>query len=124
MRAADDGSPEEHDHYEKGRSMQAVHSQQFNALTPAEAERLFYLLEKLGEAQQAIGKILRHGYESYDPTVAAPPLNPTRRLPLTRWTLLRAVATRRDTQTGAADTRKTSRPSNGRLASCAGKIDA
>jgi hypothetical protein len=42
---------------------------QFNELSPAEAERLFVLCEELGEAQQAIGKILRHGYESYNPTV-------------------------------------------------------
>lgn len=41
--------------------------QQFNNLTSAQAERLFCLLEELGEAQQAIGKILRHGYESYHP---------------------------------------------------------
>jgi hypothetical protein len=39
----------------------------FNSLTPAELERLSLLLEELGEAQQAIGKILRHGYESYHP---------------------------------------------------------
>lgn len=39
----------------------------FNGLTPAEAERLALLLEELGEAQQAIGKILRHGYESRSP---------------------------------------------------------
>lgn len=39
----------------------------FNELTPAEAERLALLLEEMGEAQQAIGKILRHGYESYSP---------------------------------------------------------
>jgi len=39
-----------------------------NNLTEAETERLAWLLEELGEAQQAIGKILRHGYESYDPT--------------------------------------------------------
>lgn len=39
----------------------------FNKLTPAEAERLALLLEELGEAQQAIGKILRHGYESCHP---------------------------------------------------------
>jgi NTP pyrophosphatase (non-canonical NTP hydrolase) len=45
-------------------------SSQFNGLTPAQAERLFYLTEELGEAQQAIGKILRHGYESRDPTKA------------------------------------------------------
>jgi len=39
----------------------------FNKLSPAEAERLALLLEELGEAQQAIGKILRHGYENYHP---------------------------------------------------------
>jgi len=38
-----------------------------NELTDAQAERLAILLEELGEAQQAIGKILRHGYESYNP---------------------------------------------------------
>jgi hypothetical protein len=38
-----------------------------NGLTDAETERLAILLEELGEAQQAVGKILRHGYESYDP---------------------------------------------------------
>lgn len=41
----------------------------FNDLSPPELERLSFLLEELGEAQQAIGKILRHGYESYNPTV-------------------------------------------------------
>ena len=39
----------------------------FNGLSPAEAERLALLSEELGEAQQAIGKILRHGYESRHP---------------------------------------------------------
>jgi hypothetical protein len=39
----------------------------FNNLSPAEAERLALLLEELGETQQAIGKILRHGYESRNP---------------------------------------------------------
>lgn len=39
----------------------------FNQLTPAEAERLALLLEEIGEVQQVIGKILRHGYESYNP---------------------------------------------------------
>lgn len=39
----------------------------FNALTPAQAERLALLSEELGEAQQAVGKILRHGYESFSP---------------------------------------------------------
>lgn len=39
----------------------------FNGLSPAEAERLAVLMEELGEAQQVIGKILRHGYESTHP---------------------------------------------------------
>ena len=41
--------------------------QHFNELTPAQLERLAILSEELGEAQQAIGKILRHGFESYHP---------------------------------------------------------
>ena len=44
----------------------------FNKLTPAEAERLALLLEEMGEAQQAIGKILRHGYESQNPFQPGP----------------------------------------------------
>jgi NTP pyrophosphatase (non-canonical NTP hydrolase) len=40
-----------------------------NKLTDAQLERLAILSEELGEAQQAIGKILRHGYESYNPIV-------------------------------------------------------
>jgi hypothetical protein len=39
----------------------------FNELSPAEAERLALLLEELGEVQQIIGKVLRHGYESRHP---------------------------------------------------------
>lgn len=39
----------------------------FNRLTPAEAERLAYLAEELAEAIQAVGKILRHGYENFNP---------------------------------------------------------
>jgi len=42
----------------------------FNRLDDGEAERLALLLEELGEAQQAIGKILRHGYESYNPDLS------------------------------------------------------
>jgi len=42
----------------------------FNKLSDAQHERLAILSEELGEAQQAIGKILRHGYDSYDPTKA------------------------------------------------------
>lgn len=44
----------------------------FNRLNPAQHERLAILSEELGEAQQAIGKILRHGYESCDPTLTVP----------------------------------------------------
>jgi NTP pyrophosphatase (non-canonical NTP hydrolase) len=47
----------------------------FNQLTPAQAELLALLLEELGEAQQAIGKILRHGYESVNPFVDDGPTN-------------------------------------------------
>jgi NTP pyrophosphatase (non-canonical NTP hydrolase) len=36
-------------------------------LTLAETERLALLLEEMGEAQQIIGKILRHGYASKNP---------------------------------------------------------
>ena len=39
----------------------------FNEINPAKAERLAILLEELGEAQQAIGKVLRHGYGSNNP---------------------------------------------------------
>lgn len=39
----------------------------FNQLTDAEVERLAILSEEMGEAQKAIGKILRHGYNSYNP---------------------------------------------------------
>lgn len=39
----------------------------FNELTPAEAERLALLLEEMGEVQQIVGKILRHGYASRNP---------------------------------------------------------
>lgn len=37
------------------------------SLTNAERERLALLLEELGEAQQMIGKILRFGYENFNP---------------------------------------------------------
>lgn len=39
----------------------------FNQLTPAQLERLSHFSEELGEAQQIIGKILRHGYDSVNP---------------------------------------------------------
>ena len=39
----------------------------FNNLSPAEAERLALLMEEAGEIVQIAGKILRHGYEEYNP---------------------------------------------------------
>lgn len=39
----------------------------FNGLSHEQIERLALLSEELGEAQQAIGKILRHGYECHNP---------------------------------------------------------
>lgn len=36
-------------------------------LTPKQLEMLALLSEEMGEAQQAIGKIIRHGYDSYHP---------------------------------------------------------
>ncbi len=41
-------------------------------MTKAQTERLALLLEELGEAQQAIGKILRHGYGNYNPDSIGP----------------------------------------------------
>jgi NTP pyrophosphatase (non-canonical NTP hydrolase) len=39
----------------------------FNKLTPAEQERLAMLAEECAEVIQVVGKILRHGYDSYHP---------------------------------------------------------
>lgn len=39
----------------------------FNQLTPAEAERLAILAEECGEVIQIVGKVLRHGYSSFNP---------------------------------------------------------
>lgn len=38
-------------------------------LSDAERERLALLAEECGEVMQVIGKILRHGYESHNPTL-------------------------------------------------------
>lgn len=46
-----------------------------NKLSAAQAERLAILLEELGEVQQAIGKILRHGYDSHNPEIDDPESN-------------------------------------------------
>lgn len=53
--------------------------QAFNELNPAEVERLALCMEEMGEAIQAIGKVLRHGYESCHP---AKPDGPTNRMEL------------------------------------------
>lgn len=58
---------------EEGRN--EVNEQPFNQLTPAELERLALLSEELGEAQQAIGKIMRHGYRSFHPDRPEGPTN-------------------------------------------------
>lgn len=42
----------------------AIH---FNGLTPAEAERLAMLAEECAETIAIVGKILRHGFDSYHP---------------------------------------------------------
>ena len=39
----------------------------FNNLTPAEAERLAMLAEECAEVIAIVGKILRHGFDSYHP---------------------------------------------------------
>ena len=44
-------------------------SSHFNNLTPEQLEAISILSEELGEVQQAIGKILRHGLDSVDPTI-------------------------------------------------------
>lgn len=44
----------------------------FNGLTPAEQERLAILSEEAAEVIQIVGKILRHGYESYNPILNGP----------------------------------------------------
>ena len=44
-------------------------------LTPAQIERLAILSEELGETQQAIGKILRHGFFSANPLIENGPQN-------------------------------------------------
>lgn len=55
----------------------------FNKLTPGEAERLAIFIEECGEAIQAACKVLRHGYESYDPT-ADPHAQPSNRQSLAK----------------------------------------
>lgn len=52
-------------------------SEHFNQLTPGQAERLACLAEEAGEIVQAVGKILRHGYDSYNPYDPAQTTNRT-----------------------------------------------
>lgn len=47
----------------------------FNQLSEAEAERLALLIEDCAEVQHIACKILRHGYESTDPTKEDSPTN-------------------------------------------------
>ena len=47
--------------------MTKISTLHFNGLLPAEAERLSMLAEEAGEIVQAVGKVLRHGYESRHP---------------------------------------------------------
>jgi NTP pyrophosphatase (non-canonical NTP hydrolase) len=42
--------------------------EKFNQLTPAEEERLAWLIEECSEVIKACTKIQRHGYYSYDPS--------------------------------------------------------
>lgn len=48
-----------------------------NDLSPAETERLAILMEEAAEVIKICGKILRHGYESRDPTDSDSPTNRT-----------------------------------------------
>ena len=40
-----------------------------NELSDAQLERLAILAEEMGEALQCVGKVIRHGYESYNPVI-------------------------------------------------------
>lgn len=44
-------------------------------VTPAELERLAIIAEEMGEAQQVIGKIIRHGFDNFNPFSLAPVTN-------------------------------------------------
>ncbi|TCK36693.1 hypothetical protein B0G84_5706 [Paraburkholderia sp. BL8N3] len=55
--------------------MKPQETHHFNRLNEAEAERLALLAEEMAEAIHAIGKILRHGYESKNPLMPQGPSN-------------------------------------------------
>ena len=44
-----------------------MNEKHLNNLNNKQLEQLYILSEELGEAQQAVGKILRHGYGSFSP---------------------------------------------------------
>lgn len=54
-------------------------SRPFNQLTPAEDERLAFLIEECSEVIKAAAKIQRHGFESKDPTIPVEDKPPTNR---------------------------------------------
>ena len=47
--------------------MSSKTTKHFNGLSESEQERLSVIMEEMGEMLQIIGKIQRHGYESYNP---------------------------------------------------------
>lgn len=51
----------------KGMTVGVIMTSNFNELSDAETERLSVLIDELSETQQAVAKILRHGYNSYHP---------------------------------------------------------
>jgi NTP pyrophosphatase (non-canonical NTP hydrolase) len=55
----------------------------FNGLTAAEAERLAILAEECAEVIQAVGKILRHGYYSFNPDLLTQDMDDGDELPPT-----------------------------------------
>ncbi|CAJ3245003.1 hypothetical protein [Burkholderia pseudomallei] len=52
-----------------------VDTHHVNRLNEAEAERLALLAQQMGQAIDALGKILRHGYESTHPLTPQGPTN-------------------------------------------------
>lgn len=77
-------------------------AEHFNGLRPDEAERLAMLAEEAGEIVQAVGKILRHGYESRHP---ANPIFTNREALCMEVTDLLAVVELMDGDFGAGDER-------------------
>ena len=56
-------------------SRSRLHERHFNELTPAQDERLAWLIEECAEVIQAATKIQRHGYESVRPSDPTGPTN-------------------------------------------------